>query len=44
MHNEVRDALSDLVALAYRDAICEPIVQEGGNGFPALIIGSMFDI
>ena len=28
-HNEVRDALGDLVALAHRDVICESIVQEG---------------
>ena len=36
-HNEVRDALGDLVALAHRDVIHEPIVQEGGDGVPALI-------
>ena len=34
----MRDALGDLAALAYRDAICEPIVQESGDdGVPALI-------
>ena len=33
----MRDALGDLAALAYRDIICEPIVQEGGDGVPALI-------
>ena len=36
-HNEVRDALGDLAALAYRDVIREPIVQEGGDNGPALI-------
>ena len=36
-HNEVRNALDDLAALAYREVICEPFVQEGGNGVPALI-------
>ena len=37
-HNEVRDALDDLVTLAYRDVIREPIVQEGGDYVPALIV------
>ena len=27
-HNKVRDALGDLAALAYRNVIGEPIVQE----------------
>ena len=36
-HNEVRDALGDLVALAYKDVICEPIVHEGSDTAPALI-------
>ena len=35
-HNEVRDALGDLAALAYRDVICEPIVREVDDA-PALI-------
>ena len=33
----MRDALGDLAALAYRDVIHDPIVQEGGDGVPALI-------
>ena len=36
-HNEVRDALGDLAALAYKDVICEPIVREGSDTVPALI-------
>ena len=36
-HNEIRNALADLAALAYRDEIFEPIVQEGGNPVPALV-------
>ena len=36
-HNEVRDALSDLEALAYQDFIYECIVQEGGGVVPAFI-------
>ena len=35
-HNEVRDALGDLAALAYRDVIREPIVCEGDDA-PTLI-------
>ena len=35
-HNEVRDALGDLAALAYRDVIREPIVREGDDA-PTLI-------
>ena len=34
-HNEVRDALGDLAALAYKDVICEPIVCEGSDTAPA---------
>ena len=30
-HNKVRDALGDLVALAYRNVIGEPIVQENAR-------------
>lgn len=36
-HNEVRDALGDLAALAYGDIVCEPMVHEGGDNAPALI-------
>ena len=36
-HNEVRDALGDLAALAYKDVIREPIVREGNDTVPALI-------
>ena len=36
-HNEVRDALGDLAALAYKDVICEPVVCEGDDGAPVLI-------
>ena len=36
-HNEVRDALGDLAALAYKDVIREPIVREGSDTVPALI-------
>ena len=36
-HNKVSNALGDLAALAYRDVICEPIVQEGDNAVSALI-------
>ena len=31
-HNKVRDALGDLVTLVYRVGICEPILQESGDG------------
>lgn len=31
------DALGDLTALAYRDVICEPTVQESGDDVPSLI-------
>ena len=33
-HNKVRDALGDL---AYRDVICERIMQEGGDGAPPMM-------
>ena len=36
-HNEVRDALGDLAALAYKDVIREPIVREGSDTALALI-------
>ena len=36
-HNEVRDALGDLAALAYKDVIREPFVCEGSDTAPALI-------
>ena len=36
-HSEVRNALVDLAALAYRDVTHEPIVQKGGDGVLALI-------
>eukprot|EP00731_Ephydatia_muelleri_P034031 Em0045g16a len=38
-HNEVRDALGDLVAIVYKDVVREPIVQEAddSSGRPALI-------
>ena len=36
-HNEVRDALGDLAALAYKDVIREPVVREGSDDAPALI-------
>ena len=36
-HNEIRNTLGDLAALAYRDQTCEPIVQEGGDTVPALV-------
>ena len=36
-HNEVRDALGDFAALAYKDVIHEPIVREGSNTVPVLI-------
>ena len=38
-HNEVQDALGDLVAIMYKDGVREPIVQEAddANGRPALI-------
>ena len=38
-HNEMRNALGDLAALAYQVVICEPIciVQEGGDDVHALI-------
>ena len=36
-HNEFRDALGDLAALAYKDVIGEPIVCEESDTVPALI-------
>ena len=36
-HNEVRDALGDLAALAYKEVVREPIVCEGSENSPALI-------
>ena len=36
-HNEVRYALGDLAALAYKDVIHELIVHEGSDTVPALI-------
>ncbi|KAL5481503.1 hypothetical protein EMCRGX_G021677 [Ephydatia muelleri] len=38
-HNEVRDALGDLAAIAYKDVVREPIVQDAddANGRPTLI-------
>ena len=36
-HNEVRDVLGDLAALAYKDVIREPIVHEGSDTASALI-------
>ena len=36
-HNEVRDALGDLAALAYKDVIREPVVCKGDDGAPVLI-------
>ena len=33
----MRDALGDLAALVQRDVICKPIMQESGDGVPALI-------
>ena len=36
-HNEVRDALGDLAALAYKDVIREPVVCKGNDGAPELI-------
>ena len=36
-HNEVRDAVGDLAALAFKDVICEPIVCKGNDTVPALI-------
>ena len=37
-HNEVRDALGDLVVLVCKDVICEPIVCEGSDTAPTLIV------
>ena len=37
-HNDLRDALDDLAALAYKDVISEPIVLEGSDTGPALIL------
>jgi len=36
-HSEVRDALGDLAALRYSKVVCEPIVCDGNEVFPALI-------
>ena len=36
-HNEIRDALSDLAALGYREVICEPLVCDGIGGSSVLI-------
>uniref|UniRef100_A0A1X7SKP0 Reverse transcriptase domain-containing protein n=1 Tax=Amphimedon queenslandica TaxID=400682 RepID=A0A1X7SKP0_AMPQE len=36
-HNEVRDAIGDLAALAWGQVTKEPIVREGDNNTPALI-------
>ena len=36
-HNEVRDALGDLVALAYKDVNREPVVREGNAEVSALV-------
>ena len=36
-HDEVRDALGDLAALAYKDVICELVVCEGDDGASTLI-------
>ena len=38
-HNEVRDALGDIAALAYRDVVHEPIVRESdeSRGINALV-------
>ena len=36
-HEEVRDPLGDLAALAYKDIICDPVVCEGDDGVPVLI-------
>ena len=36
-HNEVRDALGDLAALAYKDVIREPVVCEGNAEVSALV-------
>ena len=36
-HNEVRDALGDLVALAYKDVIREPVVRKGNTEVSALV-------
>ena len=38
-HSEVRDALEDLVAMAYKEVVREPVVREAdaAGGVPALI-------
>ena len=36
-HNEVRDALGDIAALAFKEVIREPVVHEQTEGSPALI-------
>ena len=36
-HNEVRDAIGDLAALAWGQVTKEPVVREGDNNTPALI-------
>ena len=35
--NKVRDALSDLAALQYREVVHEPVVCDGDENSPALI-------
>ena len=36
-HNEVRDALGDMAALAYKDVIREPVVREGNAEVSAVV-------
>ena len=36
-HNEIRDGLGDLMALAYKDVIRELVVREGNTEVPALV-------
>jgi len=37
LHNEVRDALGDLVALGYSKVVHEPLVHDGNEVSPTLI-------
>ena len=41
-HNEVRDALGDLVALEYREVVCKPMVCDGDENSPSLTAGGIW--
>ena len=43
-HNELRDALGDLAALAYKKTLCEPVVHCGDASTPALIVDLGFEV